>query len=140
MFGKRDQATGTERQAPPPAPTGGTAIATRPQRVDPAAPALAPAKPAAAPKPTAGLDQLRAAQGAVRVTLAAPQPGLAEALARAGVEVMESSDRHAVAMLAGGAQARSRLLAALVGEGFAVSDFTEDARNLEEVYFSRVTS
>jgi ABC-2 type transport system ATP-binding protein len=83
---------------------------------------------------------LRDAKGGLRVTLAVPQPGLAEALARAGATVVESSDRHAVAMLAGGADARSRLLAALVGEGFAVSDFTEESRNLEELYFSRVTS
>ncbi|HWA68245.1 MAG TPA: ABC transporter ATP-binding protein, partial [Rhizomicrobium sp.] len=83
---------------------------------------------------------LRGAKGGLRVTLAVSQPGLAEALARAGATVVESSDRHAVAMLAGGADARSRLLAALVQDGFAVSDFTEDARNLEEVYFSRVRS
>ena len=58
----------------------------------------------------------------------------------AGMEVVESSDRHAVALLAGGAAASAALLAALVGEGFAVSDFTEETRNLEEVYFSRVKS
>ena len=76
----------------------------------------------------------------LRIALAVPRDGLAEALARAGATVVESDDGQAVAMLAGGAEARAALLAALVGEGFAVSDFTEETRNLEEVYFSRVKS
>ena len=73
MFGKRDPSAPAEQKAPPPAPTGGAAIATRPQRIEPtAAPepkAPAPklsgpsSKAGAAPKATPGLDQLRAAQG-----------------------------------------------------------------------------
>jgi pilus assembly protein CpaF len=73
MFGKRDQSAPAEQKAPPPAPAGGAAIATRPQRVEPAAAAPAPTAPppkvngpkagGAAPKATVGLDQLRAAQG-----------------------------------------------------------------------------
>ncbi len=82
---------------------------------------------------------LRAAQGGVRVTLAVVGDGLAEALVRGGRGGVESSDRHAVAVLAGGAEARAALLAGgWCRGGFAVSDFTEETRNLEEVYFSKV--
>ena len=67
MFGRRDQ-SGPSKQAPPPAPAGGAAIATRPQKVDPAAPAPAPSAsggpPKPAPKATPGFEQLSAAQGA----------------------------------------------------------------------------
>src|SRR6185369_16149330 len=70
MFGKRSLDAPRAPEAPPPAPAGGTDIATRPQKVDPAARAAAPApKPAAGrevertgPKATAGFEQLRAAQ------------------------------------------------------------------------------
>ena len=82
MFGKRDQAAIRTEQAPPPVSTGAPAIATRPQRVEPAAnesgapaaqgagPALATPAPAkaAGPKATNGLEQLRAAQGAPPTT------------------------------------------------------------------------
>jgi ABC-2 type transport system ATP-binding protein len=81
---------------------------------------------------------LRGPQDGVRIALAMPRDGLAQALARAGATVVEADDRLALVMLAGGAEARSRVLAALVAEGFAVSDFAEDTRNLEEVYFSKV--
>lgn len=81
---------------------------------------------------------LRGVQESVRIVLAAPRADMAGALARAGATVLESDDRHAVATMTGGAEARSALLAMLVGEGFAVSDFTAETRNLEEVYFSKV--
>ncbi|OZA72774.1 MAG: protein kinase, partial [Caulobacter sp. 39-67-4] len=72
MFGKRDQNPATDRQAPPPAPVDGSAIATRPQRVEPAADRggerSAPSPKVAAPKATPGLEQLRAAQGAPATT------------------------------------------------------------------------
>src|SRR5690349_19235536 len=79
MFGKRDQVAVRTEQAPPPVSTGAPAIATRPQRIEPAngsaapaasATAAAPAAPAkaAGPKATSGLDQLRAAQGAPPTT------------------------------------------------------------------------
>ena len=72
MFGKRDPSAPAEQKAPPPAPTGGAAIATRPQRIEPTA-APEPKAPApkltgpatkggAAPKATPGLDQLRRAR------------------------------------------------------------------------------
>ena len=67
LFGKRDPSAPAEQKAPPPAPAGGAAITTRPQRVDPTPPAPEPKAPSPklngpAPKATAGLDQLRAAQ------------------------------------------------------------------------------
>jgi ABC-2 type transport system ATP-binding protein len=83
---------------------------------------------------------LRGPEAGLRVALASPHADLADALSRAGATVLEADDRHAVVRLAGGVEARSRLLAALVGEGFAVSDFTAETRNLEEVYFSKVKS
>ena len=79
MFGKRPTQGGSQapRQAPPPAAEG-PAIATRPQRIEPAAAPSAPvqtpppaeraAKPAAGPKPTLGFEQLRAAQGPAPTT------------------------------------------------------------------------
>ena len=68
MFGKRDQNSATDRHAPPPAPADGAAIATRPQRVEPAPDRTAPSPKVATPKPTPGLEQLRAAQGAPATT------------------------------------------------------------------------
>ena len=35
MFGKRDPSASGDPKAPPPAPAGGAAIATRPQRIEP---------------------------------------------------------------------------------------------------------
>ena len=72
MFGKRPPGDQGLR-APPPAPAGGVAVATRPQRVEPGAGAPPPdaarpaANPAAAkptPKATPGLAQLHASQPA----------------------------------------------------------------------------
>ncbi|MCK5910320.1 MAG: CpaF family protein, partial [Caulobacter sp.] len=58
MFGKRDPSASGDPKAPPPAPAGGAAIATRPQRIEPAAPpepkAPAPKVNGPAPKATAG--------------------------------------------------------------------------------------
>jgi pilus assembly protein CpaF len=77
MFGKRDQAAVRAEQPPPPVSSDGPAIATRPQRVEPANESVAPAAPAptaaaptkiAGPKATNGLEQLRAAQGAPPTT------------------------------------------------------------------------
>jgi len=76
----------------------------------------------------------------LRIALAVPREGLAAALTQAGATVVRADDRQALATLLGGAQARSRLLAVLVSQGFAVSDFAEETRNLEDVYFSRVKS
>src|SRR5688500_14009866 len=74
MFGKRPTDSGAAtgaaavRTAPPPA-AAGPAIAPRPQRVEPGeAPAVERPAAAAGPKKTAGLEQLRAAQGAANTT------------------------------------------------------------------------
>src|SRR4051812_32446128 len=82
MFGKRPPGAGDQGlRAPPPAPAGGVAVATRPQRVEPGganesnnrldavrasqnAAAAAQQKAAATPKATPGLAQLHAAQPA----------------------------------------------------------------------------
>lgn len=74
----------------------------------------------------------------LRIALAVPHPGLRAALEQAGAGVVQADDRGAVVTLAGGADGRSRLLAALVQAGFAVSDFAEETSNLEDVYFARV--
>ena len=67
MFGKRASDTPAgPRAAPPPAPAGGAAISTRPQKVAPEAgakPAAGQPAPAGGPKATPALEQLRAAQG-----------------------------------------------------------------------------
>ena len=58
-------------------------------------------------------------------------------LAGQGVTILKADSDHAVASMSADASARARLLAALIAAGFAVADFTEDARALEDVYFSQ---
>ena len=74
----------------------------------------------------------------LRITLAAPRDDLKDFLAGRGLTVAEAAGDHALVSLDGGAVERAALLTALVQAGFAVSGFAEDARNLEEVYFSKV--
>jgi ABC-2 type transport system ATP-binding protein len=81
-----------------------------------------------------------AAEMRLRVVLAAPHGGLEDFLAGHGAKVLQADNTHALLSLAGGAAERSRLLAALVGGGFAVSEFAEEIRNLEDVYFAKVKS
>jgi len=77
----------------------------------------------------------------LRIVLAMPREGLLDFLQRhGGVTVLEVSDLQALAVLEGGAGERAVLLAALVRGGFAVSHFSEDVRNLEDVYFAQVRS
>ena len=81
----------------------------------------------------------RTARTRLRISLAAPQGGLKDFLAgRTAIEIMEARDGAALVSLAGAAGERAALLAALVGAGFAVSEFAEDNRALEEVYFEQV--
>jgi ABC-2 type transport system ATP-binding protein len=81
-----------------------------------------------------------AAAARLRLSLAAPREGLADFLSRQpGVAVIETDATGALVTLGGGAPERAALLAALVGAGFAVSAFAEDARALEDVYFAQVT-
>ncbi|OJT95100.1 MAG: hypothetical protein BGN82_03770 [Alphaproteobacteria bacterium 65-7] len=82
-----------------------------------------------------------AAAARLRLSLAAPHDGLADFLARQpGVTVIAADAAGALLTLRGDAPERAALLAALVGAGFAVSAFAEDARALEDVYFAQVTS
>ena len=74
----------------------------------------------------------------VRIVLAAPHPGLKDFLAATDVEIVEAGDDRAVVHLPAGAQPRAALLQALVQAGFAVADFGEDVRALEDVYFAQV--
>ena len=74
MFGKRptDGAASPSLGTSPPPSSEAAPIATRPQRIEPTAPPAAPvapktSTPVAGPKATAGLDQLRAAQGPTQV-------------------------------------------------------------------------
>lgn len=74
----------------------------------------------------------------VRILLATPHPGLADFLAAEGLDIVESGEGRAVVNLQAGAGQRAVLLQRLVQAGFAVSDFGEDARALEDVYFAQV--
>jgi len=73
----------------------------------------------------------------LRLRLAVPREDLKDFLAGQGAEILECAADHALVKIAADAPARARLLAALVGAGFAVADFTEDARALEDVYFAQ---
>ena len=82
-----------------------------------------------------------AARSRVRIALAVPREGLAAFLQRqTGVAIIEADDTQASLGLEGGAAERAALLAALVQDGFAVASFSEDVRNLEDVYFAQVRS
>lgn len=82
---------------------------------------------------------LRESRARLRILLAVPAQGLGEALAaHPGVEIIEAAAGRALVLVDGGSEARAALLAALVHQGFAVSEFAEDVRALEEVYFAQV--
>jgi ABC-2 type transport system ATP-binding protein len=74
----------------------------------------------------------------LRVTLAQAKKGLADFLKAHGAEVLEAGPDRAVVTLAGEADARAALLAALIAAGYPVSEFAQDTQALEEVYFARV--
>jgi ABC-2 type transport system ATP-binding protein len=74
----------------------------------------------------------------LRIGLAAPRGDLKDFLAGQGVGVAMANDSHALVSLTGGAPERAALLAALIGAGFAVSDYAEDTHALEDVYFARL--
>jgi ABC-2 type transport system ATP-binding protein len=58
--------------------------------------------------------------------------------ARAGVDVVEADEYHALITHPVSATARSRLIRDLLAAGFEVSAFAESTRALEETYFSQV--
>ncbi|MFO1248306.1 MAG: ABC transporter ATP-binding protein [Alphaproteobacteria bacterium] len=76
----------------------------------------------------------------LRIKLAVPHAGLKDFLAERGVRIESADHVQALVALDGGAGERAALLAALVGAGFAVAEFFEDAQALEDVYFAQVRS
>lgn len=73
------------------------------------------------------------------ITLAAPDERLRDFLAgQAGVEILQADRSHARLICEGDAKRRAALLQTLIEAGFAVSDFGEDQRALEELYFDRL--
>jgi ABC-2 type transport system ATP-binding protein len=86
----------------------------------------------------AGGDSIALKTGArLRIRLASPRDDLQSFLAGQGVTILKADSDHAVVGMSADVGARAGLLAALVAAGFAVADFTEDARALEDVYFSQ---
>jgi ABC-2 type transport system ATP-binding protein len=74
----------------------------------------------------------------LRIELATARDGLADLLALQGAKVLEAGPDRALLALGGGAGERATLLAALVQNGFAVSEFAPDTQALEDVYFAQV--
>jgi ABC-2 type transport system ATP-binding protein len=73
------------------------------------------------------------------IALAIPDNGLKDFLAgQAGVEIVQADQSQARLICRGGAERRAALLRTLIEAGFAVSDFSEDHRALEELYFERL--
>ncbi|GAA0541920.1 ABC-2 type transport system ATP-binding protein [Rhizomicrobium palustre] len=58
--------------------------------------------------------------------------------ARAGVDVIEADEYHALITHPRSAASRARLIRELLGAGFEVSSFAESTRALEDAYFSQV--
>ncbi len=82
-----------------------------------------------------------AAHTRVRIVLATPRPDLPAFLhGMANIEVLADGNMRALVSLSGDASERAALLAALIQNGFAVAEFAEDARALEDVYFAQVKS
>jgi len=73
----------------------------------------------------------------LRIRLASPRTDLTSFLEGRGIHLVEAGPDHAVVNLVADAEARAKLLTSLVEAGFAVADFTEDVRALEDVYFAQ---
>jgi ABC-2 type transport system ATP-binding protein len=76
----------------------------------------------------------------LRIRLASPREDLKDFLAGQGIQTTEVSADHALVTMGTDAAQRAALLTALVQAGFAVAEFAEDTRALEEVYFAQVHS
>lgn len=75
----------------------------------------------------------------LHIALAAPDDRLKDFLAaQEGVEILQADPLRYRMICRGGVERRASLLAALIGAGFAVSDFGEDRHALEELYFARL--
>jgi ABC-2 type transport system ATP-binding protein len=86
----------------------------------------------------AGGESIALKSGArLRIRLVSPRGDLKQFLEAQGAVILEDGPDHALVGLTGDAQTRAGLLAALVKAGFAVVDFTEDTRALEDVYFAQ---
>jgi len=72
----------------------------------------------------------------LRIRLVAPREDLKDFLLGQGAHVVNSGPDHALVTMQADASARAALLKTLIEAGFAVADFTEDTRALEDVYFS----
>jgi len=58
---------------------------------------------------------------------------------RAGLDVIEADEHHALFTFTHNAGARAKLVRDLVGAGFEVSSFAESTKTLEETYFAQVS-
>jgi ABC-2 type transport system ATP-binding protein len=74
----------------------------------------------------------------LRIRLAGPQDGFEDFLKREGVQIVDVSADHALVGASAEPAQRAALLQKLVQAGFAVVEFAEDTRALEEVYFAQV--
>ena len=73
------------------------------------------------------------------IALAAPDPRLADFLTgQDQIEILQADASQARVICKGGAERRAALLQAMIGAGFAVSDFGEDRHALEELYFAQL--
>jgi ABC-2 type transport system ATP-binding protein len=89
----------------------------------------------------AGGESIALKDGArLRIRLAVPRTDLKDFLILQGAAIVEVGADQVIATLGGGAAERAALLSALVQHDFAVSEFAEDARALEDVYFAQVRS
>ncbi|HEX4637793.1 MAG TPA: ABC transporter ATP-binding protein [Rhizomicrobium sp.] len=86
----------------------------------------------------AGGESIALKTGArLRIRLAGSRTDLKAFLQGQGVGIVEIGPDHALVSMPADVEARARLLTALVAAGFAVADFTEHARALEDVYFAQ---
>jgi ABC-2 type transport system ATP-binding protein len=76
----------------------------------------------------------------LRIRLAVPRADLKDFLAGQGIGIVEASADQALVSTATDAAQRAALLKALVQSDFAVTEFAEDTRGLEDVYFAQVKS
>jgi ABC-2 type transport system ATP-binding protein len=76
----------------------------------------------------------------LRIKLASLRHDLKDFLTAHAAVVVEASADRALVTLAGGAGERAVLLTALVQAGFAVAEFAEDARALEDIYFAQTAA
>ncbi|HEX4104837.1 MAG TPA: ABC transporter ATP-binding protein [Rhizomicrobium sp.] len=73
------------------------------------------------------------------IALATPDVRLGDFLVQqAGIEILQADTSRARVVCGGGADRRASLLQALIGAGFAVSDFGEDRHALEDLYFAQL--